>query len=784
MNEDMSQFLSVFLQEASEQMVLLEQDILKLEQEASQELLQEIFRAAHTLKGSSRAMGFTTMGELTHAMEDVFDSLRHGQLAVIPALIDALFGGLDALKVMLEQVASTGTTALDTVQLTGQLRAVLTAATAPAPPEAVGAVAPTPVQQKANSGAQPAGSTAAPSMAPGRSAVVLTDAEHSAYQDALVAGYSIYSLMIEVVPDCVMKSVRAAMVLQALEQVGSVLGTYPDEEGLESEHFETTFEVVVATLKPSAELTRAAHTVNEIKSVIAEPWYTHDAGEPGSATAPAADVVNLQTIAVGNPTKDTAESRPALAAGSNRPDNAATSAEATEAKPPASPAASKTETRTASQPQTVRVDVARLDSLLNLIGELVIDRTRIAQLSSQLEGQFGLNPVVEHLNDTSAHVARITDQLQDEIMKARMLPIENVFSRFPRMVRDLAQKMGKEINFIVEGKETELDRSVIEVVGDPLIHMLRNSVDHGIEMPDEREQSGKSRVGNVWLSARHQENHIVIEVKDDGKGIDPDQLRASAVKKGLMSKEAAARLSDKEAINLIFASGFSTAAVISDVSGRGVGMDIVKNNIQKLGAIIDVESTVGKGSTFTVKLPLTLAIIRGLLVTVQGNVYALPLGAVVETLRIEQDAVKNIQRQPNVVLRGKTLPLVQISDLFPLRQSSYGSTRLSDGAGGQAVVHRRTEDAQARHTEAEASDGAASALYVVVVGAANRQVGLIVDTLVGEQEVVIKTLGKFIGEIPGLSGATILGDGRMGLIVDVAGIITMAVQKKGTAYAA
>ncbi len=853
MNEDMNQFIGIFLQEASEQMELLEQDILKLEHEASKELLQEIFRAAHTLKGSSRAMGLTAMGELTHAMEDIFDALRNDQISVNVTLVDALFNGLDALKVMLQQIADSGTTSLDTTEQTAKLRAALGGASAPvmapsmtsplisenppSPPtctsEASRAIhlVPSPAGLKAIQ--QAAGSTlrlyaahmeiaadcvmksvratmllqslasagTVVALNPDEDAldkeefelsfdlaiiseydndkilaalnsisevscslfeewpiedyakeseeqfhVAITETEKMTCQEAIAAGYRILGLRLAVVQDSVMKSVRAIMTLQTLETRGSVIAIYPGEEALENEDFDRQFEVVFATQLDDDELRSVVNGINEVQLLVLEPWSDVAYGRSATPNKPVVHNSTSEAPAGAIPTVTGAQTTSAAV------ENVSANAQPSQDKKPA------------IQPQTVRVDVARLDMLLNLIGELVIDRTRIAQLCNRVAVELNGSGVSEQLNETAAHVGRITDQLQDEVMKARMLPIDNVFNRFPRMIRDLAQKLGKEINFVIEGRETELDRSVIEVVGDPLIHMLRNSVDHGLELPEDREKVGKSRTGTVWLRARHQENHIVIEVQDDGKGLDPEMLRANAVKKGHLTKDAAARLTDKEAINLIFGSGFSTAKEVSDVSGRGVGMDIVRSNLQKLGATIDIESKVGVGSTFIIKLPLTLAIVRGLLVMVGDLVYALPLSSVVETLRVDRREIKYVQRRPTIMLRDKTLSLARMKDLFPVSHFS-NNTNMTEAVVSTSV----TQD---------------EPLYVVVVASSNRQVGIVVDSLVGEQEVVIKTLGKLIGDIRGLSGATIMGDGHMALIADVDGILQLASEERGAAYAA
>ena len=847
MNEDMSQFLGVFLDEANEQMNLLEQEILKLEHESSQELLQVIFRAAHTLKGSSRAMGFTPMGELTHAMEDVFDMLRNDTLSVDQELIDALFAALDALKAMKDEIAASGCTTVDTTVETARLRAVLKGAQAETLEVRHSGRAATIPAQATASIAEISPDASGQSVTP-LFRTVLSPTQIVAMQDAQASGFTLFLLRVQIAPDCIMKSVRAMMVLQTLDRVSSALASTPDEDGLENEEFGATFEIVVATQELSTALHTAVMSVNEVTGVEIVDWNSLENKamslvsdvQPSAMTEapPVPILIHSEALTEGEDGSST-----------RRPSDRRTADVGPEGRGKSSDevqviAAEKKVITT--QPQTVRVDVVRLDKLLNLVGELVIDRTRLARLGTQTN----TCDFLEHLTDTAAHIGRITDELQTEIMKARMLPVDNVFSRFPRMIRDLAQKLGKEINFVVEGKETELDRSVIEVIGDPLIHMLRNSVDHGIEMPEERHAAGKELVGTVTLRARHQESYIVIEIEDDGKGLDPEKLRAIAVKKGAMTQEEANRLTDKEAIHLIFASGFSTAKVVSDVSGRGVGMDIVRSNLQKLGALIDIESKVGVGSTFTVKLPLTLAIVRGLLVNVDQCVYALPLNAVVETIQVDPASIHLVNRREVIHQRGTTLPLIRLREVFALgeivteslgdraigvvRKSSQtpklkAASRLSAkqrkswdlAASNDAPIElsmsepiidsesgewSMDESALAQSPESFLSESspdrsstdripmgeivelrqkkAGELHYVVIVGSGDRQVGMIVDGLIGEQEVVIKSLGKFIGDIRGFSGATILGDGRVALIIDVDGLINIAVQERGKSYAA
>lgn len=694
---DTSEYVHLFLEEAAEQIHILERDILLLEQSPSLEVLNEIFRAAHTLKGSSRAMGFTAMGELTHAMEDVFDALRKGEISVSTELVNRLFEGLDTLKAMRDQIAEGGTTDIACDELVQLLRETLSTA---APAE-------TPARET--------------SPTPAPAAHTLQEHQREAALTAIDNGLSVHWLTVQLADETLMKSVRALMVLQAVDaNGGAVLAAFPDEEALDNEQFDLTFDLLVATDKPVEQLRQALLQISEIREVQVRPWQ-----QPASAPAEQPTPSVQQTIAQAAPPRpEHVEEPPSPTAAA--PTTSDTSKPG--ARPTSSPAAS----------QTVRVDVARLDTLLNLVGELVIDRTRVAQLGREFEARFQRDELVDSLQETAAHIGRITDELQEHIMKARMLPIEHVFNRFPRMVRDLAQKFGKEVRLEMEGQETELDRSVIEIISDPLIHMLRNSVDHGIEPPAEREAAGKPRQGTIRLSARHEENYILIEIEDDGRGMDPARLRETAVRKGLLARDAAERLTDREAFNLIFMPGFSTAKEVTEVSGRGVGMDIVRSNIQRVGGIVDVDSTPGKGTRFAIRLPLTLAIIRALLVRVAGQVYAIPLSSVLETLKIHPEMLQFVGQRPAILLRGRTLPLVSLQAHF------YGS-----------------------EIEALAGEGT-EPMFVVVVGLGERQVGLVVSHLIGEQEIVIKSLSRHLGEVNGISGATILGDGRVALILEVA----------------
>ncbi len=701
---DMSQYRDLFLQEAVEMLEVLEQETLKLETDPSLERLQAIFRAAHTLKGSSRAMGFDHFAELTHEMENLLDQLRTDQQEVTTEVTDVLLGCLDRLGQMKDSIADNSSDDLESSDLVERLQVLIAKG---------GDAAPKKAAKKEKSAKKEAADEP-------------TNDYHARFKESLdedtidalkvANGESpVYRVRFLLTEDCVMKYVRSFMAISVIQENGELLATIPDQVKLEEEQFDREFELYFQS-KDSVELLKSKFNgIGEMEWYDVSPWQSD-----GSQAEVAEAAEPIEAVAEQTSTKTEAKPAETAAPAPAGQNNAG--------------AQKKFDTG-----QTVRVDVARLDELMNLVGELVIDRTRVAQIGAVLASKYDYDENIEALAETVGHIARITSDLQDQIMKARMLPIETVFNRFPRMVRDLSQKIGKDIKLELVGGETELDRSVIEVIGDPLMHILRNSVDHGVELPEDRVKAGKPAQGHVVVSARHQENHIVIEITDDGKGIDVERVKAKAVQTGVITKDQAERMTEKEALQLIFASGLSTAEKVTDVSGRGVGMDVVRSNIQKLGGIIDLETTMGEGSKFSLRLPLTLAIIRGLLVRVAGVVYVLPLGSVIETLLISKSEIQSVAKREVVVIRGMTTPLVRLRSVFSTRN----------------YVEEPEKDQE----------------FVVIVGLAEQRVGLVVDSLVGEQEVVIKSLNRFCGDVRGVSGATILGDGNVALITDVNGII-------------
>lgn len=689
--------LKIFLEEVEEHLQTLEEDLVKLEKEGDNpDLLQEIFRASHTLKGSSATIGHHRMANLTHAMENVLDKLRKNQLTVSSGLIDVLFEALDHLRVLKDEIVNDEESDID---LDDILQKLANAAQG---------------EMAAGAGAEmaPAGTN--------KAEVKLSFEEQDILHKGIEEGRRAYTIHLHLDVEQEMLAVRSFVTLMSLNDWCEVIASRPSQEEIEKEHVTSDLDVVVLTAEDAARLKELVGALPNISTVEVAPYSDDLTGGKSGGVSPkpalpaAQQEQAVETSTPENTSKPVKKEKPA-SGGSN--------------------AAVKKNNR------TVRVDVDLLDSLMNLVGELVIDRTRLFQILGHVELMDELDEISQELGRTSIHIGRVTTQLQEQIMKARMLPVESLFNKFPRLVRDLSQKAGKQVNFIMTGQETELDRSIIEEIGDPLIHILRNALDHGIESPEERTAAGKDPVGQLKLAASHEENHIIITITDDGRGINAETVKQSAVKKGILTEDQVKRLSDKEAVNLIFASGLSTAKKVTDVSGRGVGMDVVRTNIEKINGTVEINTVVGRGSEFKIKLPLTLAIIRALLVSIDNYVYAIPLSSVTETIRMRRSQIEYVNNREVIVVRGKVLPLARLDNIFGL--------------------NRRESETREK-------------LFVVVVNLAGQQIGIVVDSLVGEQEIVIKSLGKYIGDVQGISGATILGDGNVALIVDVSNLVKKA----------
>jgi two-component system chemotaxis sensor kinase CheA len=661
---DMTQYLDVFLEECKEHLGNLNQQLLVLEKNPGDlAALNEIFRAAHTLKGMSSTMGYEDLADLTHHMEDVLSDLKEGQLQADSYVVDTLFQCLDRAQLIIDQIESSGTADYDNQDLIEILSKIKDGHYSDAIPV----------------------SEERPQLNVKNELEASFDFALNAYdltvlKEAVLKEYHIIALRIAVDPGSLMKSVRAFMVFKALEDDCEVLKSIPAVPELEDGKFDQTFDLIVITQLPVDVIIDRLEHISEVR---VDSYQVLDVDQ---LTVSRPKEVEIQT-------KDQSE-------------------ETTDIK------------KSHKTKQTVRVDIDRLDNLMNLVGELVMHKGRLGQIATSRK-------IVE-LNETMEQIDRISTDLQSVVMKVRMVAIEQVFNRFPRMVRDLAKDLNKEIEFLLEGKETELDRTVIDEIGDPLIHLLRNAIDHGIEAPAVRAANGKPRLGTIILRARHEGNNVYIEVEDDGAGIQTDRIRQKAIDRGLIGAKEAEEMTNEEAIELLFSPGFSTAENVTDISGRGVGLDVVKSKIESLNGEMQVESKPGEGTRFKIKLPLTLAIIQALMVSVRDEIYAIPLSSVNETTILLQEEIKMIQNQEVMVLRGNVLPLYRLDNLLEVPGESQSEE-----------------------------------LYVVVVRKGDKQVGLVVDTLIGQQEIVIKSLGKVLAGIPGIAGAIVAGDGNVRLILDI-----------------
>lgn len=685
--------IRIFLEEADEQILTLEEGIMELEKSEGKlddDLLQAIFRAAHTLKGSSAALGHTGMAKLTHEMENLLDQLRKGVRDVTSEFVNLLLEGVDALRIYKDEIANDEESGYSPDDLIEKLRAM--------------AQDNIPVVKETATTNQ------------GTSTVLFAPKLITlALEQAKAKNEKVFVIRININTENTLPSVRTYQILMTLEDLGTVISSHPTMQDVEKEVVDPEIKALLLTNYNLAEIEKTIAGIPDVKKIkleeIKEETETKKVVNSQDETPVAKKEEKISKIneSENKVAKDAAAKTQSL----NNIEKKF-----------------KNESVTSS---TIRVDVEILDGLMNLVGELVIDRTRLVSGITQLNELEDKTIAVENLSQTGAHIGRVTEQLQELIMKARMLPLETLFRKFPRMVRDLALKADKEVELIMEGEETELDRSVIEQISDPLIHLLRNAIDHGLESKEERHQTSKNPTGRILLSAEPEENYIVIRLKDDGKGIDPEKIAKSAVRKGLISTEKAKELTVREAVDLIFMPGFSTADKVTQVSGRGVGMDIVKKNIENLNGNIQVFTEIGKGTEFRIELPLTLAIMRTLLVNSSGGLYAIPLGSVAETHRIQKSEIKYVNKRKAMTLRGNVLPLVHIEELLNMPVPEI----------------------------------AGDSFFVVVVRVAQQQTGIIVQKLIGEEEVVIKTLSKLLGDIRGISGAAILGQGDVALIIDV-----------------
>ncbi len=700
---DVSQYLEIFLDETNEHLQNLNTQILSLEQEPdNMDTINEIFRAAHSLKGMAGTMGYKRMQNLTHDMENVFSEVRNGNITVKANMIDVLFQCLDALEeynTNIRENADEGTN--DNEPLIKQLNDILNGGDGSEDEEA---------ETVAEQPAEEASASTADIGDRKWLSIPLGDSEKHVLKEALKQGKNVFGLTVKVQEACILKAARAFLVFKAIEDCGEIVLSNPSAQDIEDEKFDLDFSLIVVSDADLDKLLGVAKSVSEIEDVIG------DALDPDHAAAPV-QKVKEETVKVEEP-KPQAEQTTAVAA-------------------PAAPVAKtsakgkkKEEKKSApSKPvvnRTVRVDIEKLDTLMNLVSELIIAKNSLVSASTVSgSSDTAVNEQIEYLEN-------VTTSLHESVMKVRMVPIESTVSKFPRMVRDLQKTLGKKMELYMSGEETELDRTVVDEIGDPLMHLLRNSADHGLESAELRKERGKPEVGSIFLEAYQDGNNVVIEVRDDGNGIDTEAVRNKAIEKGIITPEQAENMNEKESIDLLFHAGFSTAKVVSDVSGRGVGLDVVKSKIEALSGEVEVKSKLGEGSSWIIRLPLTLAIIQALMVDIGNEKYAISLGSIQTIEDISPDDVELVQNKEVIQIRDSVIPLIRLNEILDIDSKKDPNENM----------------------------------VVVVVKKGDKQAGLVVDELIGQQEIVIKSLGKYISKCKIISGATVLGDGEVALILD------------------
>ncbi len=679
---DLSQYLEVFIDESKEHLQTCNEQLLELEKNPTDlTIVNEIFRSAHTLKGMSATMGYEDLANLTHKMENVLDAIRNGKQSVTVELLDVVFEAVDHLEEMVMSIASGGDGKKDVTHVVTQLLAI----------EKGEWISVGESQSEV-------------------SATLETISYKNRYDEydltileqSLEQGFNSFEITVSLREDCLLKAARVFMVFEVLEKVGDVIKSNPPAEQLEEEKFDVEFTISLITSEQEQDIQKKIMKVSEVEQVSIRQ-------------IDLLKVKRAEELDVKEEVSSLVKNNPATPL-------------AVQNKKEAMEKVDKS-SKIISQSKTIRVNIERLDVLMNLFEELVIDRGRLEQISKELNNQ--------ELHETVERMSRISGDLQNIILNMRMVPVETVFNRFPRMVRELAKGLNKKIHLEIIGADTELDRTVIDEIGDPLVHLLRNALDHGIETPDVRLANGKSEEGTVVLKAFHSGNHVFIEIEDDGAGINRERVLHKAISKGVISRQTAETLTDRQVYELIFASGFSTAETISDVSGRGVGLDVVKNTIEALGGTVSIDSKEGEGSIFSVQLPLTLSIIAVMLVEIQQEKFAIPLSSIIETAIIKKSDIMNAHNQSVMDFRGKVVPLLNLSEIFHVPVCDQEDEFVS----------------------------------VVIVRKGDKMAGLLVDSFIGQQEIVLKSLGNYLTSVFAISGATILGDGQVALIIDCNALI-------------
>lgn len=669
---DINQYLEIFIEESKENLQTMNSNLLYLENNPEDNnALNDIFRVAHTLKGMAATMGFNNIANLTHEMENVLDYIRKDSMEVNVHIIDLLFECFDELEAYINNIQTTGQEGGNiATDLISRLNAIKLGQT--------------------NKGDISNKNLHTENML--ETTVQLNEYVNNVVTTAIKDGLNVSLIKVTLDSNCMLKSARAYIVVNTLEKFSDIVQSTPSIEEIEDEKFDLSFELLIISKEDNEFIRRELSNIPEIDLIEIIPLLQQNI-EVSQGGAAAEELVQP------GESKETKETT-----------------------------GGETVARKAITSKTVRVDIDRLDNLMNLVSELIIIKTRLEDV--------GENQKRQNANEAIEYLERITTSLHDAVMKVRMVPIERVFNRFPRMVRDLSKDLGKNITLIMSGEETEVDRTVIDEIGDPLIHLIRNSIDHGIEEIEKRIELGKPKTGTVKLAAYQDGNNVVIEVEDDGSGIDTEKIKNKAIEKGLTTHQETQLMEDKEILQLLFNPGFSTVETVSDLSGRGVGLDVVKTKIESLGGVVEANTYPGKGTKFIIRLPLTLAIIQALLVVVGREKYAIPLNSIKEITTIEKSNIRQVQNSEVVLYRGSTLPILRLADLLNVPEIEGSNDQIDDEA------------------------------VVVIVKKGDKDAGLIVDSLIGQQEIVIKSLGKYLCNIPSIAGATILGNGSVALIID------------------
>lgn len=694
---DVSQYLEIFIDESEEHLQTLSDCIMVLEKEPdNKDTINEVFRAAHSLKGMAGTMGFKRMQHLTHDMENVFQEVRSDHIKVTSGMIDLLFKCLDALEGYVDNIKSTSDEGTEDNEVIIKELNDFIAKTEGA--EETG--------NTETSEAKEAAPESTQEEKAGQEKIELTNDEKKAIREAESNGQHIYVMTVHIQKDCLLKAARAFLVFKAVEDFGQILVYRPSSQDIEDEKFEFEFSFFLASEESEDKIVAVAKAVSEIEKVDAEEIHLDEYVKAAEAQ----------------------EEQQAKEATAEQKEAPAEAPKAAEKKAPAANAKKQTNAKPVTG-RTVRVDIEKLDALMNQVSELIIAKNSLVSISSNESGEYQNQSFHEQIE----YLERITTNLHESVMKVRMVPIESVVNKFPRMIRDLSRKLGKKMELYMTGEDTELDRTVVDQIGDPLQHLLRNSADHGLEDNATRVERGKPEVGSIFLKAFQEGNNVIIEVGDDGNGIDVAAVRDKAVERGVITAEQAENMSQKEIINILFLPSFSMAKKITDISGRGVGLDVVKSNIEALGGDVEVRTQLGEGTTFIVRLPLTLAIIQALMVEIRDEKYAIALGSISNIESIPVNEIKYVQAQEVIHLRGAVIPLIRLDQVLDMEEKQEEPENLT----------------------------------VVIVKKGDSLAGLVVDNLIGQQEIVIKSLGKYINNNKIISGATILGDGEVALILDV-----------------